>query len=154
MKTPNLRHCWACSQNKGLSKYQRRASQLRTSSFHAGDREAGEGQPEPERGNLGPRKASSTKLQTGPQLLVKTSWDSGRLTSAQRVAARDQLPQHTRCHPGNGAVGTGEVIRCTGHLERLRSPSTWSPELLRPGKGTKRRCNRICASVEYPRTWT
>ena len=34
-----------------------------------------------------------------PNLLTKSSWDHGRLTSARRVAARDQLPrgdtQHT-----------------------------------------------------------
>ena len=47
---------------------------------------------------------------------------------------------------------TGEVIRCTAHLGRVRSPSTWSPELLGPGKGTKHRPNQICAFVEYPRT--
>ena len=41
---------------------------------------------------------------------------------------------------------TGEVIRCTAHLGRVRSPSTWSPELLGPGKGTKHRPNQVCAS--------
>ena len=35
---------------------------------------------------------------------------------------------------------------------RVRSPSTWLPELLKPGRGTKRRPNRVCAFVEYPRT--
>ena len=60
----------------------------------------------------------------------------------------------THCHPGNPAAGTGEVIRCTLYLGRLCSPSAWSPELLGPGKDTKRRPNRVCAFVEYPRTWT
>ena len=50
MKSPNLRHCQAHSQNKGLS----RASRLWTGR---------QGQPEPEGGNHGPREASSTKLQ-------------------------------------------------------------------------------------------
>ena len=54
-KSYKLRHCQACSQNKGLSKYQRRASQLRTSPSPAGGREAGGLQPELERDNLGPR---------------------------------------------------------------------------------------------------
>ena len=161
MKSPSLRHCQARSQNKGLSKYQRRESLLQTSPFPTRDRKAGGGQPELERGNLGPREASSTKLQAGSQLLTKTYWDSGLLTYARRVAARDQLLRrdtrhtcdgHARCHPGNQAAGTGEVIKRTPHLGRLCSPSTWSPELLGLGKGTKRRPNQVCAFVEYPRT--
>ena len=54
--------------------------------------------PEPERGNLSPREASSTKLQVGSQLLTKTSWDSEQLTSTGRVAARDQLPRRDTQH--------------------------------------------------------
>ena len=38
----------------------------------------------------------------------------------------------------------GDVIRLTAHLGRVHSPSTWSPELLEPGKGTKPRPNRLC----------
>ena len=115
-KSPNLRHCQAHSENKGLSKYQRRASQLRIGPSPTGDREAGGGHPELERGKLGPREASSTKLQAGTQSLTKTPWDSGWLTSAGRVTARDQLPRRdirhtgdgcTRCHPGNRAAGPG-----------------------------------------------
>ena len=51
--------------------------------------------------------AYSTKLQAGSQLLTKSSWDPGRLTSARRVAARDQLPQkrHT-AHLRDGASAT------------------------------------------------
>ena len=84
-------------------------------------------------------------------LLTKTPWNSGRSTSTGRVAARDQLPrgdtQHTRkgapvVHPENRAAGTGEAISHS-------LPSTWSPELLGLGKGTKRRLNQVCAFVEY-----
>ena len=46
MESPNLRHCRARSQNKGLSQYLRRQVE---------DWEAGGWQPEPEKGNLGPR---------------------------------------------------------------------------------------------------
>ena len=46
MESPNLRHCRARSQNKGLSQYLRRQFE---------DWEAGGWQPEPEKGNLGPR---------------------------------------------------------------------------------------------------
>ena len=121
----------------------------------------GRGQPELERGKLGPREASSTKLQAGTQLLIKPPWDSGWLTSARRVAARDQLPRkdiwhtgdgRTRCHPGNRAAGTREVIRHIPHLGRQHSPTTCLPELLRPGKGTKRRPNRVCPFVDNLRT--
>ena len=109
-KSPNLRHCQACSQNKGLSEYQRRASQLWTGPFPTRGREAGGGQPEPERGNLSPRDSILYQTATGSQLLTKTSGDSGWLTSAGGVATRDQLPRrttwhtydrHFRCHPGN-----------------------------------------------------
>ena len=119
------------------------------------------GQPLLERGKLGPRESSSTKLQAGTQSLTKTPWDSGWLTSARRVAARDQLPRRdiwhtgdgrTRCHPGHRAAGTREGIRRTPYLGRQHSPSTWLPELLGPGKGTKRRPNRVCPFVDYLRT--
>ena len=125
--------------------------------------QAGDSQSWKARGNSDPEMASSTKLQAGFQLLTKSSWDLGRLTSARRVTARDQLPrggtQHTwggapTAHPGNRGAGTGEVIRCTAHLRSVRSPSTWSPELLGPGKGTKHMPNRVFAFVEYLRTWT
>ena len=96
--------------------------------------------------NLAAEIASPTTLQTGFQFLTKTSWDSGQLPSTGRVTARDQLPRrdtrHTRdgpacCHPGNEEAETRDVRRCTGCLRRLHLPSTWSPELLGPGKGTK-----------------
>ena len=54
MKSPNLRHCQACSQNKGLSEYQRRDSPLRTGPSPAGGREAaraGKGQSRSQRGH-------------------------------------------------------------------------------------------------------
>ena len=41
--------------SKGLSKYQRRASQLWTGPSPTGGREAGRRHPEPERGKFGPR---------------------------------------------------------------------------------------------------
>ena len=33
--------------------------------------------------------------------------------------------------------------------QQLPSPNTWSPELLGPGKGTKRRPNQVCASEDF-----
>ena len=100
------------------------------------------GQPEPERGNLGPREASSTKLQAGPRLLTRTSWDSGRLTSTGRGAVRDQLRRRDTAHlsrpcplpPRKPSGWDGEVMRRTPHLGRLCWPSPWSPEPLGPGR--------------------
>ena len=46
-----------------------------------------------ERGKLGPRDASSTKLQAGTQSLTKTPWDSGWLTSAGRVEPEISSPE-------------------------------------------------------------
>ena len=80
-----------------------------------------------------PEMASSTKLQAGFQFLTKKSWDSRWLTSAERVSARDQLPRRdtgytvdecTRYHLVIQVAGTGEVIRRTCHLRRVRLPAT------------------------------
>ena len=66
-KGSNLTHSLALSQNKGLSKYQRRAGRLHTGPSPAAEgREAGRGQPELEGKGLlqsqPQRPASSTKL--------------------------------------------------------------------------------------------
>ena len=109
------------------------------------------------------RPASSTKLCAGSQLLTMSSQDPGLLTSARRVAAWDHLPrgdtQYTwdgslMAHPGNWAAWTGEVIKVHRPPGTVCSPSTCSPELLRPGKGTKRMPNWVCAFAEYLGTWT
>ena len=59
MKSPNLRHHQARSQNKGLSRTSR------CGSAHPPLDTGRRGQPEPEGGNHGPRQASYTKLQAG-----------------------------------------------------------------------------------------
>ena len=53
--------------------------------------------------------------------------------------------------PSSWDWGSDKMHRTPG---MVHSPSTWSPELLRPGKSTKHRSNWVCAFVEYPRTWT
>ena len=62
-----------------------------------------------------PEKASSTKQQAGSELLTKPPWDPGWLTSAGRVAARDQLPR--------GEHSTPEMVLplCTRELS-IRDP--------------------------------
>ena len=51
-KKPNLRHCWTCSQNKGLSEYR---GELAGCGLAHAPPEAGRQQPELERGKLRPR---------------------------------------------------------------------------------------------------
>ena len=106
--------------------------------------------------------ASSTRQWAGSQLLTKSSWGPGRLTSARRAAARDHFPRDTQdtwqgalaVHPGNQVSGAGEVTKMHRPHGTVCSPSTWLPEPLRPGKGTKRMPNPVYAFVEYLRTWT
>ena len=91
-KSPNLRHPQASSQNKGLS----RASRLQTGPSPTRRRKASRRQPELERGKLGLR--DGIPYQTHFQLLTKSSWDPGQLTSAGRVAAKDQLSRGNTGH--------------------------------------------------------
>ena len=64
-----LKHSRACSQNKGMSEYQRKASQQQTGPSCTRGREAGGQQPEPERGNLGP--IDSIFYQTASRLMAR-----------------------------------------------------------------------------------
>ena len=117
-KGANLRHYQARSQNKGLRKYQGTASRLWTGPSPARDKQAGGSQrwkgtiTAPER-PLPPNCKEAS-------LLIKTSWDAGRLTSARRVVARDQLPRSWNgvpiVHTENWAAGMEKVIRCTPNL--------------------------------------
>ena len=94
-KSPNLRHCQARSQNKGLSEYQRGASRLRTSPFplETGRQE----QPDQAGAISAPERHPLPNCKQTP-LLTKTSWDSGWLTSAGRIAVRDPLPRRGTGH--------------------------------------------------------
>ena len=165
MKSSNLRCSLACSQNKRLHEYQRRASQLCTSPSPCRRQRGRHATAKVRRrGALSaPEPASSTKLWAGSQLLTKSSWDPGRLTSARRAAARDQLPRgdtrHTwdgalLAHLGSQAAGPGEGMKMHSPPGTVCVPSTWSPELLGPGKGTMHTPNQVCAFVEYLSTWT
>ena len=173
MKGSNVTHSLARSQHKGLSKHQRRASWLHTSSppcspaphTHTRGREVGVWQPEPDgKGQSEPQRlASSTKLWAGYQLLTTSSWDPRWLTSARRVTAWDQFPRRDTAHtwdstvtelPGNQVARTGEVIKMHGPPGTVHSSSTSAFELLGHGKGTKHTPIRVCALAEYLRTWT
>ena len=67
--------------------------------------------------------------------------------------------------PGKPSRWDGEEIKMHGPCGTMRSPSNWSPELLRPEKGTKRTPNpqtesELCLSVscggtgqQWPAAW-
>ena len=101
-----IRHNLACSLGKGLSKYQRRASQLWTSPSPC-RRQRGR-RATARAGRRGaisaPEMAVSTKLLAGSQLLTKSSWYPVQLTSARRAAVRDQLPRGDTGHTWDGAL--------------------------------------------------
>ena len=96
-------------------------------------------QPELEGGNQSPRETLSTKLQAG---FFANSDFLGFWT------VNICLRKCTGCTPRkpSGRDGGGDKS------QRPRSPNTWSPELLGPGKGTKRRPNQVCASEDCPST--
>ena len=102
----SVRHSLACSENKELSEYQRRASQLWTGpSSHLRQRGRWATARAGRQGAISaPEMASSTKLWAGSQLLTKSSWDPVRLTSARRVAAWDQLPRGDTKHTWYGTL--------------------------------------------------
>ena len=125
------------------------------------EKQAGESQSRRVRGNLRPREGilyqTARRLPVANQVclgswMVEICQEDCSQRSAPQRRHRAHLRRHSHCAPGNQAAGTGEVIRCTAHLRRVCSPSTWSPELLGPGKGIKLRPNRVCVFVEYPRT--
>ena len=164
MKGSNLTHSLARSQNKGMSEYQRRAIQVCTdpSTQLEAERQVCHSQSQKARGNLGLRPASSTKLWAGSQLLTTSSWDTGWLTSAKRVAAWDQLcwgdtwhdwDSALLAHPGNWVAGSREVIKMLGPPGIVLLPNTWSPELLGPGRA-QNTCPIDSALAEYLKSST
>ena len=147
----------ARSWNKGLREYQRRASWLCTGpSLPEVERQACDSQSWKARDcyNLSPR--DSIFYQT-----------VSRLPSANHVFLRSGLSRgdmrHTwdgalMAHLGNQAARTREGIKMHGPPGTVCSPSTWLPELLRPGKGTKctpnlQRLNQSCAWVSPVEVW-
>ena len=143
VKSPNLGHQEARSQNKAL----RRASQLQTSTFPSSDRQAR--QSELDAGNCSPREALSTKLQAGfianQDFLGFWMVDICQEGCSQRSAPQKRHKAHLRwarmLPPRKLSGWDKEVIRRTPHLGSVRLQSTWLPELLGPGKGTKHRPN-------------
>ena len=108
--------------------------------------------------NLSPREGTFHQAVSWLQLLTTCSWDPGWLTSTRWVTAWDQLfrgdIQHAwdgvlLVHPENWAIGMREVIKTHGPPGTVCSPSIWSTEVLRPGKGTKPMPNQQRLSQNY-----
>ena len=137
MKSSNLRPCQAAHRTKDWANTR---GELACRGQAHPPPEAGGLHPEPEgKGQTQPQRWHPLpNCEQAPQLLTKSSWDTGRLTSAGRVAARDQLPRgdtrHTwdcapTAHPGNRAAGTREVMRPTappGACALAKHPVAWS----------------------------
>ena len=145
MKRPNLRHCGATHRTTDWANITgelagcRPAHQPPETGRQAGADKL-KGKSQPQRGILY-QTASRLPLPNQDFLgfwMVDICWEG----CSQRSAPQERH-RGTCWHPGNRVAGTGEVIRCTPHLGRLKSPSTWSPELLGPAEGTKPRLNQV-----------
>ena len=176
MKSPNLRHRQARSQNKGLS----RASWLRTGPFPPGDQQAKAARAG--RVYRGPREASSTKLQAGfianQDFLGFWTIEIHREGRSQRSVPQKRHTAHLRrcsgCTPrkpsgrdGGGNKSQNCARQAPGHLscsdlgraqnaDPTESASFWStrvpePEWLRPGKCIQPRASLRQFLAEQPR---
>ena len=152
----------ACSQNKGLSKYQRRASQLHTgpSPSMEAERQACNSHSWKARGNLGSRdqhpppnceQAPSSNHVFLGSWTVNICQEGHSQRSAPQKSYMAHLRWCSRATPRKAVARTDEVIKIHGPPGTVCSPSTWSPELLRPGKDTKHTPNQVCALAEYLR---
>ena len=128
----------------------------------AGGREAGgRQQSQKVRGNISPRDSILHKTVSRLPVPNEVFLGSWAVHICQESHSQRSAPQrrHTaylrRCSGGTPRKPRGwdwggdKTHHPPG---RVRSPSTWSPELLRPMNGTKHRPNRVCAFVEYLRT--
>ena len=164
-KSSNLRHSLASSQDKDWANTKGELAGWGPAHPPARGREAGKWQPEPRKasGNLSPGDGVLHQTVSRPPVLTKSFSDPRWLTSARRVTAWDQPPQrrhtaHLRRRSCNAPRKSsswdqgGDKIHCTPGI--VCSPSTCCLSSSDQEKGTKRRPNRVCTFVEYPRTWT
>ena len=130
VKSPKLRHCPACSQNKGLSI----GSWLRTDPSPARDRgasaaRAGRGQLWPQRGII---YLTASRLVANQVFLG--FWTVNILLRRCAGCTHRKLSSRD---------GRGKKY------EQPCSPNTWSTEQLRHGRAQKRRPNQVCTFEEY-----
>ena len=152
------------SQNKGLNKYQKRVRQLPYRALlpqsQRGRHATPRGRRQGDTAISAPETTSSTKLSRLPVAnhVFLGSWmvDICQEGHSQRPALQRRYMAHLRWlsrsaprEPKNWDRGDDKTHHPTG---RVHLPSTWPLELLRSGKGTKCRPNKLCAFVEYPRT--
>ena len=129
-----------------------------TGPFPFRGREAGGSQSRKARGNLGPRYGILHQTASRLPIANHVFLESWRVDICQEGRSQRSAPQrrhtahprrHSHCTPRKLSGWEGGGDKTHRPPGRGCSPSTWSPELLRPGKGTKRRPNRACAFVEY-----
>ena len=121
--------------------------------LEAGDRAEGKG------ANSAPETASSTKWQTGFQLLTKDFlrfWmvDICREGHSQKSASQKGhkayptgTPRNWGWDPGTTEEGRRSAPRKSVLIKLL---AVWAALA---GEGTKHRPNQVCVFVEYPKTW-
>ena len=128
-----------------------------TGPFPFRGREAGGSQSRKARGNLGPRYGILHQTASRLPVASHVFLESWRVDICQEGRSQRSAPQrrhtahprrHSHCTPRKPSGWEGGGDKTHRPPGRGCSPSTWSPELLRPGKGTKRRPNRACAFVE------
>ena len=118
MESSNLRHCQPTHRTKDWANTKGELAGYGLAPSHAGGRESGRRQPEPKGTILAPEMASSTKLWAGSQLLTKSSFNPGRLTSPRMVTGRDQLPKEIHSTPETA------LLLCTQENKWL-GPGRW-----------------------------
>ena len=145
-------HTAGCWQNKRKTEWsQRRASQLRNSPSLARGRRQWGG----ERGKLGPRDGTPTKLQTGFQSLTKDFLRFWVADICREGRSKRPAPQNRhKTHPTGGNWGWdrgGEKVHRTRGECARQAPGSLSCSA---EEGTKRRPNQVHAFVEYLKTGT
>ena len=143
MKNSNVRNCWTCSRNKGLSKYRGELASCRQAHPPAVGREAGGRQPE----LVGEGKSQPQRCilnQTMSRLLVASqvflgSWmvDIHQEGHSQRSGPQRRHRAHLRWGTHSKLRGwnqEGDKMHCPPG--RVYLSSIWLPELLGTGKGT------------------
>ena len=133
MKSPNLRHRQACTQNKGLN----RTSRLQTIPLRWQAARAGRGAIAAPQRHYPPNCKQAS-------LLTKTSWGSGRSTSAW-----EGTPV---VHPENQATGMGEAISRSDHARQtphhLSCSNLWKAQNAGPTQSAPLRTTRVPESEQ------
>jgi len=122
VKSSNLRHCQAPSQNKRLSDPQRKATGCGPAHPPPeAERQASDSQSWKVRGNLGPRDGvlyqTASWLPVANQVFL-VSWTVDIHQEVSSPEETHSTPEIALLlHTQETAAGTREVIRCTAHLE-------------------------------------